>query len=73
LSGAFFQYWQQNGGLRQFGYPISEPVLEQSPTDGKTYMVQYTERARFEFHPEYSGTSAEVLLGLLGLNISPCK
>jgi spore germination protein len=73
LSGTFFQYWQQNGGLTQFGYPISEPVLEQNPADGKTYTVQYTERARLELHPEYTGTNAEVLLGLLGLDISPCK
>ncbi len=73
LSGAFFHYWQSRGGLRQFGYPISEPLLERNAIDGKTYTVQYMERARFELHPEYAGTDAEVLLGLLGLNISPCK
>jgi hypothetical protein len=28
--------------------------------------VQYFERARFEYHPEYAGTDHEVLLGLLG-------
>jgi hypothetical protein len=73
LNGAFLKYWQSKGGLRQFGYPISEPVLERSTIDGKTYTVQYTERARLELHPEYTGSSAEVLLGLLGLNISPCR
>jgi hypothetical protein len=73
LSGVFLGYWQQKGGIRQFGYPISETVLEQNPVDGKTYTVQYTERARFELHPEYAGTDAEVLLGLLGLDISPCR
>jgi hypothetical protein len=73
LNGTFLTYWQSKGGLRQFGYPISEPVLERSTIDGKTYTVQYTERARLELHPEYTGTSAEVLLGLLGLNVSPCK
>ena len=41
--------------------------------DGKTYLVQYLERARFELHTEYAGTTSEVLLGLLGNDILPCK
>jgi len=28
--------------------------------------VQYFERQRFEYHPEYGGTRYEVLLGRLG-------
>ncbi|CCF84518.1 hypothetical protein NITHO_3510023 [Nitrolancea hollandica Lb] len=28
--------------------------------------MQYFERARFEYHPEFKGTEHEVLLGLLG-------
>lgn len=67
LGFAFLGYWNRNGGLAQFGYPISEEIREVSPTDGKEYTVQYFERARFEYHPEYKGTSAEVLLGLLGV------
>ena len=73
LSGPFLAYWQRNGGLARFGYPITEPILEQSSVDGRTYTVQYLERARFELHPEYAGTDAEVLLGLLGLSVSPCR
>jgi spore germination protein YaaH len=73
LSGPYLKYWQGNGGLTRLGYPVTEPVLEQSPTDGKTYSVQYTERARLEYHPEYAGTQYEILLGLLGLDISPCR
>jgi hypothetical protein len=68
LHFAFLGYWQRNGGLAQFGYPLSEEIREVSPTDGKTYTVQYFERARFEYHPEYKGTPAEVLLGLLGVD-----
>jgi hypothetical protein len=64
---AFLGYWNRNGGLAQFGYPISEELTETSPTDGKQYTVQYFERARFEYHPEYKGTNAEVLLSLLGV------
>ena len=40
-----------------------------SPDDGKAYMVQYFERARYEYHPENKGTAYEVLLGLLGNRI----
>jgi hypothetical protein len=65
-SARFADYWSRRGGLPLFGYPISSERLEKSPTDGKEYVVQWFERARFEYHPEYAGTDAEVLLGLLG-------
>jgi hypothetical protein len=68
LHFAFLGYWNANGGLAEFGYPISDEIKEVNPTDGKEYTVQYFERARFEYHPEYKGTKAEVLLGLLGVN-----
>jgi len=66
LRNAFQLHWQTTGGLAQYGYPISEEFYEVSPDDGRTYVVQYFERARFEWHPEHSGTPYEVLLGLLG-------
>ncbi|HWQ13481.1 MAG TPA: hypothetical protein VNL77_11810 [Roseiflexaceae bacterium] len=66
LGGAFRAYWQANGGLAVFGYPISEEFVEVNPADGRAYTVQYFERNRFEYHPELAGTRYEVLLGLLG-------
>jgi hypothetical protein len=69
LGGVFLQYWQSTGGLAVYGYPISEEVVEVSPTDGKEYLVQYFERNRFELHPEAAGTPFEVQLGLLGANL----
>jgi len=66
LGGVFKTYWEQHGGLAQFGYPITEEYQEVSLTDGKTYTTQYFERARFEQHPENKGTQYEVLQGLLG-------
>jgi hypothetical protein len=69
LGGEFLAYWQQHGGLAQFGYPISEEVLEQSPGDGRVYLVQYFERNRFELHPEHRSTPDEVQLGLLGVDV----
>lgn len=65
-SQRFAPYWQNNGGLSVFGYAISGERPERSQTDGKTYTVQWFERARFEYHPEYAGTPSETLLGLLG-------
>ncbi|MGI8587227.1 MAG: PQQ-binding-like beta-propeller repeat protein [Chloroflexia bacterium] len=69
LGGAFRSYWQAHGGLFVNGYPISEERDELSPTDGKTYRVQYFERVRMELHPEYAGTPNQVLLGLLGTQL----
>lgn len=63
--GAFLQYWNDHGGLAQQGFPISEPLMEVSATDGKTYQVQYFERAVFEMHPE-NAPPYNVLLSLLG-------
>jgi hypothetical protein len=66
VCGPFLAYWQRNGGLAQQGLPLIDTFEEVSPTDGKTYRVQYFERARFEYHPENKGTAYVVLLGLLG-------
>jgi hypothetical protein len=60
LRGIFLSFWEANGGLAQLGFPITSELLE----DGRT--VQYTERARLEWHPENKGTRYEVLLGRLG-------
>jgi hypothetical protein len=65
LGGLFLQYWQQHGGLAQQGYPISDQFTEKSALDGKTYTVQYFERAVFERHPENT-TPYDVLLSQLG-------
>jgi spore germination protein YaaH len=73
LRGAFKTYWEQNGGLFIYGYPITEQFEEKNPADGKTYIVQYFERNRFEYHPENAGTKYEVLLGLLGNQIMTAK
>jgi hypothetical protein len=66
VSGPFMAYWQAHGGLPIFGYPISDAQNEADPSSGKTALVQWFERARFELHPEFAGTPYEVELGLLG-------
>jgi hypothetical protein len=67
LRGTFLRYWQRNGGLAQFGYPLSEEFSEVLE-DGQTYVVQYFERARFEHHPE-NRPPYDVLLGQFGRRI----
>ncbi|MCC6628239.1 MAG: PQQ-dependent sugar dehydrogenase [Chloroflexi bacterium] len=60
LGGAFWRYWEANGGLTQFGYPISPEFTD----NGR--LVQYFERARFERDPARAGGSDEVQLGHIG-------
>ena len=60
LANGFKEFWDKHGGLPVFGYPISEEFEENG------FVVQYFERARFEWHPENAGTQYEVLLGHLG-------
>jgi hypothetical protein len=68
---AIAAFWTQQGGLQQFGYPLSQPFMEvTTSTDpafaGKSFLVQYFERQRIEWHPENKGTRYAILLGRLG-------
>ncbi len=65
VCGRFLEYWDTHGGLAQQGYPISSEFQEKSEVDGKSYTVQYFERAVFELHPE-NKAPFDVLLSLLG-------
>ncbi|MDY6877913.1 MAG: hypothetical protein SWK90_17150 [Chloroflexota bacterium] len=47
VSYAFLKYFREKGGVDIFGYPRSEFMYE----DG--YVVQYFQRARMEWHPEF--------------------
>ena len=67
LGGKFRATWEQQGGLSRFGYPISDEFYEQSRLDDNRYLVQYFERAEFEWHQENAGTDYEVLVTRLGI------
>jgi hypothetical protein len=68
LCGRFLQYWEQNGGLERFGYPITEAKPDSlNPTMGELEL-QYFERRRMELHPS-NQAPYDVLLGLLGNEI----
>jgi photosystem II stability/assembly factor-like uncharacterized protein len=64
LSNGFLVYWQTFGGLAAFGYPLTEEFQEQGLT------VQYFERARFEWHPGAAPERYDVLLGLVGNEVT---
>ena len=66
LSGRFREYWEANGGLAVFGFPLSEEFME--TLDGASYRVQYFERARFEYHVE-NQPPYDVLLGQFGREV----
>ena len=65
LGGAFKEFWYANGGLHAFGFPLSEEFQEVNREDGRTYTVQYFERARFEWHPDLP-PAHQVQLGHMG-------
>src|SRR5690349_14905954 len=68
----FLAYWTSHGGLAQQGFPLSGTLEEVSATDGKTYTVQYFERAIFEAHPENAAPN-DILLSLLGVFLYQSK
>jgi len=64
VRAGFRDYWEANGGLAQFGLPLTEEFAE-TLENGQSYTVQYFERARFEYHPE-NASPDDVLLGQFG-------
>ncbi len=65
IQGRFLEYWDQNGGLAVFGYPIASAENRMNRDTGQIYLTQWFERARFELHSEHA-TPYDVLLGRLG-------
>jgi len=68
LSWSFLEYWQANGGLPVFGFPLTEEFSELNADTGVDYTIQLTERQRFEYHPE-NAPPYHVLLGRLGAEL----
>lgn len=62
----FRDFWQRNGGLSVYGYPISEQFQERNQATGEVYWVQYFERNRMEWQPQQPDPRYRILLGLLG-------
>jgi hypothetical protein len=63
IDGRIREYWEQNGGLPVFGFPIGG--MEDVTIEGKPVRMQRFERNRLELHPE-NARPYDVLLGRLG-------
>jgi hypothetical protein len=63
ISGAIRTYWEANGGLPVFGYPLSDLIIQKN-ADGWRGPSQWFERDRLEDH----GT-AGVMAGRLGADV----
>ncbi|MDW8060896.1 MAG: hypothetical protein RMK01_12575 [Thermomicrobium sp.] len=66
LCGRFRSYWEHFGGLPVFGYPLTDEFVD--PQTGR--LTQWFERARFEWHPGAFPERYDVLLGLLGREVT---
>jgi hypothetical protein len=65
IAPSFASYWQSNGGLPVFGYPIG-PRESAEPTPGAAPLdVQWLERNRLEAHPD-APAAYRVQLGRMG-------
>lgn len=65
INGRIREYWEQNGGLPVFGFPIA--AQQEQLIEGKPFQVQWFERNRLELHPE-NARPYDVLLGRLGVD-----
>jgi heat shock protein HslJ len=63
ISGRIRTFWEENGGLPVFGYPITAQRAE--TTASGTFQSQWFERTRLELHPE-NAPPYDVLLGRAG-------
>jgi glucose/arabinose dehydrogenase len=63
IAGRVRAFWERHGGLPVFGLPISP--LQEEQVEGRSFQVQWFERARFELHPE-NAPPYDVLIGRLG-------
>ena len=70
VEGPFLDAWEATGTYQESiainGFPMSDMHLEVSPDDGKTYQMQWFQRARYELHPGEAPPN-NVQLGLLGV------
>ena len=73
VGGGFWKFWSANGGIVVFGLPVTneleEPVDCRDPRcarAGQPHVVQYFERAVFEWHPGVWPEQWDVLLRRLG-------
>src|SRR5829696_3225760 len=63
IAGRIREFWEQNGGLAVFGFPIA--AQQEELIEGQPFQAQWFERTRLELHPE-NARPYDVLLWRLG-------
>ena len=63
ITGEFLNYWERNGGLAVFGYPISPEILNETVEGTWVGRTQWFQRDRLELH------SVGVLAGRMGARL----
>lgn len=63
IEGRIRSFWEQNGGLPVFGYPLA--AQGEITVEGQRFQAQQFQRNRLELHPE-KAAPYDVLLGRLG-------
>jgi hypothetical protein len=66
MGGRIREFWERNGGLPVFGYPITP--LQGETIEGRVVQAQWFERARLELHPQ-NPRPYDVQLGRLGADL----
>lgn len=67
LTEPFLSFWQNNGAVDAFGFPISAPAWEY--VGAQMLRVQYFERARLEYQPSTDASMA-IQVGALGRDLA---
>ena len=63
IAGPIRSFWESNGGLMVFGFPITPQQTER--IEGRPIEAQWFERSRLELHPE-NPPPYDVLIGRMG-------
>ncbi|HEU5100567.1 MAG TPA: class F sortase [Roseiflexaceae bacterium] len=63
IAGPIRDFWERNGGLMVFGFPITPQQPER--VEGRPTQVQWFERSRLELHPE-NPAPYDVQIGRMG-------
>ncbi len=70
LANGFRAFWERFGGIKMFGYPITEEFEEFDSASGQFRTVQYFERARFSWQPDSSLAIDGVVLDRIGVELA---
>jgi len=66
LSGDYLCFWENNGRLEVFGYPITKPAFDSSLDDHQNHEMQWFQRSRFEIRGQNQNGRANIYRAEIG-------